>query len=197
VRAKTAVELMSIYYEAIMRRDSIVYAETRSYRALLGSDQFHRVYLDELGAIADLPLGVGLMVLTTVTEESAPEVARSLLERARLEDAPEPEIRRIMEMVTTIIVYKFTNLSRQEVDAMLGVSLQETRVYQEAKEEGREAGQRSLVLSQLGWRFGELPQEMTERVSGLSLQQLELLGKALLDFSAIADLEAWVANLQT
>jgi hypothetical protein len=42
-----------------------------------------------------------------------------------------------------------------------------------------------------------LPQEMTERVSGLSLQQLELLGRALLDFSAIADLEAWVANLQT
>ncbi|BBD64221.1 hypothetical protein NIES4072_21170 [Nostoc commune NIES-4072] len=30
-------------------------------------------------------------------------------------------------------IYKFANLSREEVEAMLGVKLEETKVYQEAK----------------------------------------------------------------
>jgi predicted transposase/invertase (TIGR01784 family) len=46
----------------------------------------------------------------------------------------------IIDVITTIAVYKFANLSREEVEAMLGVKLEETRVYQEAKQEGREEG---------------------------------------------------------
>ncbi|WP_242051131.1 hypothetical protein [Nostoc spongiaeforme] len=34
--------------------------------------------------------------------------------------------------------YKFASLSREEVEPMLGLTLAETRVYQEAKAEGRE-----------------------------------------------------------
>jgi predicted transposase/invertase (TIGR01784 family) len=74
---------------------SIEQQNTHPYRAFVNCDQFHRVYLDELGAIADLPLGLGLMVLTTVDEERAPEDARSLLARVRQTEAPEPTIRRI------------------------------------------------------------------------------------------------------
>jgi predicted transposase/invertase (TIGR01784 family) len=38
-------------------------------------------------------------------------------------------------------LYKFPNLSREELEAMLGLSeLRETRVYQEALEEGRQEG---------------------------------------------------------
>ncbi|RCJ31500.1 hypothetical protein A6769_30630 [Nostoc punctiforme NIES-2108] len=44
-----------------------------------------------------------------------------------------------------IAVYKFANLSREEVEAMLGVKLEETRVYQEAKQEGREELKLELV----------------------------------------------------
>ncbi len=49
----------------------------------------------------------------------------------------------IIEIVTTIVVYKFTTLSREEVEAMLGLTgttLEETRVYRDAKEEGRQEG---------------------------------------------------------
>ncbi len=35
-----------------------------------------------------------------------------------------------MEMLTTILVYRFDQLSRVEVEAMLGITLQQTRVYQ-------------------------------------------------------------------
>ncbi len=49
--------------------------------------------------------------------------------------------RDIIEMVTTIMVYKFTQLTRAEVDEMLGVTLQETRVYQDALAEGKVIGE--------------------------------------------------------
>ncbi|MBW4522164.1 MAG: Rpn family recombination-promoting nuclease/putative transposase [Scytolyngbya sp. HA4215-MV1] len=45
----------------------------------------------------------------------------------------------MMELVTTIMVYKLGQLSRAEVEAMLGLTLQKTQVYQEAKAEEREA----------------------------------------------------------
>ncbi len=71
---------------------------------------------------------------------------------------------------------------------MLGITLKETRVYREIKEE--EA--RSLVLRQLTRRVGELPQQVRECVETLELEQLENLGEALLDFTSMADLQAWL-----
>jgi hypothetical protein len=47
-----------------------------------------------------------------------------------------PNRRAIIEMISTIIVYRFTNLTRTEVEAMIGITLQQTRVYQDAKAEG-------------------------------------------------------------
>lgn len=79
---------------------------------------------------------------------------------------------------------------------MLGITLKETRVYREIKEEGRvegrEAEGRSLILRQLQRRFGELPQQVRERVETLCLEQLENLGEALLDFTSVADLQTWL-----
>jgi predicted transposase YdaD len=49
---------------------------------LLNSDQTHRIYLDELGAIEDLSLGVAAMVLTITDEGKALEQARMLVDRA-------------------------------------------------------------------------------------------------------------------
>jgi predicted transposase YdaD len=71
---------------------------------------------------------------------------------------------------------------------MLGITLKETRVYREIKEE--EA--RSLILRQLTRRVGELTQELRDRIDILSLEQLENLGEALLDFTSLADLSSWL-----
>jgi predicted transposase YdaD len=97
-------------------------------------------------------------------------------------------------MIKTIMIYKFTNLSRREVEAMLGVSVQETRVYQEGREEGREEGKEELILRQLTKRFGTLPDPLTAQVQSCSVERLDALGEALLDFPAIADLQAWLAE---
>ncbi|WP_448561573.1 Rpn family recombination-promoting nuclease/putative transposase [Trichothermofontia sp.] len=180
---------------------SIEQTKLAPYQVLLDSHHVHRIYLDELGPPADLPLGLALMVLTIARGAQAPATARSLLNRV----AQEPPARLsdthgIMELITTIMVYKFSQLSRAEVEAMLGITLQETRVYQEAKAEGEQIGEqrgrqeegRSLVIQLLTRRFGKLSTTVTKQINQLSLEQLENLGEALLDFATIADLRAWL-----
>jgi predicted transposase/invertase (TIGR01784 family) len=119
--------------------------ETYPYRALLNSDQVHRIYLDELGAIEDLPLGVASMVLTITAESEAPEKARMLIERAKQEVTQLPEQQCIIEMISKIMIYKFDNLSREDIAAMLGTNVDDIRAFREAKEEER----RSLALKML------------------------------------------------
>lgn len=97
-------------------------------------------------------------------------------------------------MICTIAVYKFSNLSRLEVEAMLGLRLEETRVYQEANADGKLEGERSLVLRLLARRVGNISPDLQIQVQALSLPQVESLGEALLDFSAQTDLVQWLQN---
>lgn len=61
-------------------------------------------------------------------------------------------------------------------------------------ERGKQEGEQVLVLRQLQRRVGNLPEEIQQRICSLSLEQLEALGEALLDFSANADLLDWLDN---
>ncbi|MEH1866398.1 MAG: DUF2887 domain-containing protein [Nostoc sp.] len=159
------------------------------HRALLESGQVRRVYLDELGDLRQQPLGLGLMLLTNVTSETeAVEGARFLLEQARQQSE-----QAIIDLVTTIIFYKFSNLSREEIAAMLGLNLEEPRAIREAKEEG----ERTIILRLLNRRVGEFPESLQRQIQVLSLEQLEALGDALLDFSTLADLEGWLQSQQS
>ena len=103
-------------------------------------------------------------------------------------------------MVTTIVMYKFDKLSQTEVEEMLGITLKETQVYREIKQEGREGGReegkKSLLLRLLTRKVGELSSEVRQNIDSLSIEQLENLGEALLDFSSMADLENWLKTHQ-
>jgi predicted transposase/invertase (TIGR01784 family) len=154
--------------------------DTHPYRALLNSDQVHRVYLNELGPPEALPLGVAAMVLTIVQESAAAAQARLLIGRANQELASLPLRQGIIEMVNTIISYKFTSLSRREIDAMLGTKFEETRVYQEAREEGleqgleqgREAERQAIALNLLRQGFAI---EAVAQATGLTIPQIQAL----------------------
>ena len=174
---------------------SIEQSDIHPHRSLLNGGQVHRVYLDELGDIRQLPLWVALMVLTTVDEEQAPEEARYLLTRTT-QEMLSPSSRAIIELITTIMVYRFEQLTQAEVESMLGINLKETRVYREIKEEGREEGREeataNLILRQLTKRFGELSEEIRSLISALPLPVLEDLSEALLDFTSLVDLQVWL-----
>ena len=73
---------------------------------------------------------------------------------------------------------------------MLGIELQQTRVYQDAKADGEQI----LVLKILTRKLGNINPEIRARVNSLTIEQLESLGEDLLDFSSIADLEAWLGQ---
>jgi len=169
----------------------------RPYQDLLNSERVNRIYLNELGNIRDLPIWVALMVLTTLEESQAPDEARYLLRRTSTESSLS---RAIIELVTTIMVYKFENLSQKEVEVMLGITLQETRVYREIKAEwmvkGREQEAASLILRQLTKRFGVVSVAMRSRISGLPLVVLEDLSEAILDFGSLDDLQVWLAEYE-
>jgi len=114
--------------------------------------------------------------------------------------------RGIIDLLETVLVSKFSKLSRQEIQSMFLLSdIKQTRVYQEAKEEGRQEEASSMLQRQLSKRFGKIsaPQSGSlrdrrlENINSLSLEQLEDLGEALLDFSDIADLDNWLQSCVT
>lgn len=72
------------------------------------------------------------------------------------------------------------------------ITLQETRVYREIKEEGRTEEAANLVIRQLTKRFGELSGEMRSSISSLPLPVLEDLSEVLLDFGSLADVKVWL-----
>ena len=174
---------------------TIEQSRTLPYEDLLHSHRTTRIYLDELGDIESLPLGVALMVLTIVDEQIAPQVARELLARSSRE-INLPEVGRgIIEMIATVMTYKFIDLTRQEVEAMIGVTFQETRVYRDAKEEGRQEGRLALVQLLLGQKLGKVSQIQMKRVQNLSLEELERLAIALLRFDTKRDLKDWLDSV--
>jgi predicted transposase/invertase (TIGR01784 family) len=101
------------------------------HRSLLSSDQVQRIYLDELGDFDQQPIGINLLQLPIVSDEAMIEQAQQLIQRVEQEALPAFDKQEIIEVITTIAVYKFSNLTREEVEAMLGRSIEETRIYQD------------------------------------------------------------------
>ena len=76
---------------------------------------------------------------------------------------------------------------------MLGIELEQTRVYQDAKAEGKAEEGRSLVLKLLTRKLGRsIDLDLQSRVNSLTIEQIEALGEALLDFQAVDELVTWL-----
>jgi predicted transposase/invertase (TIGR01784 family) len=160
---------------------------THPYRALLGSDQVQVIYLDELGNIRDLPLVVSLAVLPTVPPKKAPAEARDILARAK--EQPD-KYEAVINLVTSIMSYMFTEQTPQEINKMLDIRFEETRVYKDTYAKG----QLDMVLRQLGQNCGQLSMELVREVTVLPIDKLEALGDALLKFKKVKDLEKWLKD---
>ena len=182
------------------KRSLDVGALTAYQQELINSGRIKRIYLDELppGSI-----GMGLIELIVSQEVQAPELVKTLLDRTKTEVENDREKQGIIELLETVLLSKFSQLSRQEIEAMFLVSdIKQTRVYQEAKQEGREEGREEgrqngemvLLIRQLSKRFGKLKDIYIENIKGLNIEQLEKLGEALLDFTDINDLETWLKS---
>lgn len=83
----------------------------------------------------------------------------------------------------------------EEQEILMSLSSIYLEWERETERRGLERGlqrERSLVLRLLQRKLGELSPVLQERVQQLSIEQLESLGEALLDFSSQQDLQSWL-----
>ncbi|MBG1258110.1 Rpn family recombination-promoting nuclease/putative transposase [Nostoc commune] len=150
-------------------------ADIKNYSEFFDSDRVSRIYLNELGETASLPVGIATMKLVAENEDTAIVAARELIDRIQQEIDIEPQRRQLLELIETILVYKFQTMSRKEIESMFGLSdLQQTRVYQEAKQEGKQEGarQEKFRMIPLLFKLG-LSYEETAKELGLSLEEIQ------------------------
>lgn len=125
--------------------------------------------------------------------------AQLWIAKTRTEVRNVQEQAQLLDLVETIMVYKFSRLSRQEIQQMLGFTetdLKQTRFYQDVFAEGRQEGRQeeaiTLLMRQLTRRFGNLSIVLQTRIRQLTVVQLEALAEAFLEFTSIADLVEWL-----
>jgi predicted transposase YdaD len=165
---------------------------TSYQQELINSGRIVRIYLDELSSGS---IGIGLIQLIVAQESQASILVQQLLKRAKTEISDSLITSDIIDLLETVLVAKFAKLSRQEIQSMFLLSdIKQTRVYQEASQEGEQKGEIRLLLRQLSRRFGKMSDRRIQMINQLSLEQLEDLGEALLDFSDIAELENWIKS---
>jgi predicted transposase/invertase (TIGR01784 family) len=111
------------------------------YTELLESRRVSRIYLDELTVDSSESVGIASIKLIVASSEAAIEQGKSLIAKIRSESENEPQERELLELIKAILIYKLPETNRREIEEMFSLSdLKNTRVYQEALEEGRQEG---------------------------------------------------------
>jgi predicted transposase YdaD len=113
-----------------------------------------------MGNIRDLPLTTSLAVLPTVPPKKAPAEARDILARDR-EQSQQYEV--IVDLVTRVMFYMFVDQTPQEIDKMLDIQFEDTRVYKDTYAKGN----RDMVIKLLERLCGQLKIELVREVTAL------------------------------
>jgi predicted transposase YdaD len=121
----------------------------------------HHTY--ELRETEDLPWSLGLMALTILSSDEMLEKARGMLQGSKTSN----EGSAILDLVITAIIYKFAELTRDEVLTMLGLELKEPRAFQESKAEGIEQERKAAIEALIIARFGTIDEELAAVVPKL------------------------------
>ena len=171
--------------------------EPRSHvQEMLNCQRLQRVYLEDLVDRETDSFAINIIQLILSSESQAVTMARRLGEKIEQENDLEIQ-EQVLELIETVLVYKFPKLTRQEIEAMFTYSdLKQTRVYQDAREEGEQRGlvkgQATMLLRLLNRKFGQISPSLRGKVNKLSAKQLENLAEALFDLETIADLSDWL-----
>ena len=134
----------------------------------------------------------GLLPLAVLTQTfDAAQTLRQVA--ARVEAIPEMRVQSNVAASTGILAGLL--LKRDFINQVLRRDImQQSVIYQDIKDEGRQEEGQSLILRQLLRRIGEVTPKMRSQIQTLSLTQLEALGEALLDFTKPDDLDEWMRS---
>ncbi|MEA5579720.1 Rpn family recombination-promoting nuclease/putative transposase [Nodularia harveyana UHCC-0300] len=125
---------------------SIDISSIKHYQEFFTSERVRRIYLDELGESTSLPIGIATIKLIIANEDQAIAQGKELIRRTKQEINSQRQ-QQLLQLIETILVYKLPQMSREDIEAMFGLSeLKQTRFYQEAFQEGEEEGERKGKL---------------------------------------------------
>ena len=186
---------------AIFAKRSLEVKKLTAYQEeLINNGRIVQIYLDEISSAS---IGMDLVQLIVSKKSQSPELVSGLMQRTRREIVDATINQDIVELLETVLLSKFSKLTRQEIETMFLLSdIKQTRVYQDAKQEGIQEGRQEgrqneakrLLLRLLSKRFGKLTDRQTLLISSLDVEELEELGEALLDFVSLVDLDNWLAE---
>jgi predicted transposase/invertase (TIGR01784 family) len=148
----------------------------RPYQWLVESDHIKRFYLDELGLNANQSLGLGMLKLLVEDEDKSQQRAEYLIHQLQ-QLTPKSEQSILGELLTKILVYKFPQLGVQELTKMLELGdLKKTKLYQEAKTEGKL--ETVTLLLELGLSVERIAQELHLDLAAVKEAAKELASQA-------------------
>lgn len=143
------------------------------YRGFLRLDQVTRVYLDELPDPPPEAFGLRLLKMLATAPGEALVRAQELIPEVRTWTGPVENREKVLQLIETIVLHQFPRLTRKEVEKMLQVeSIRETRVFQEALEEGRQEGMETIARRLLAKKY---PLKEIADLTGLSAAQIKRL----------------------
>ncbi|MDB9305606.1 DUF2887 domain-containing protein [Nodularia spumigena CS-591/12] len=164
------------------------------YRSILKED-VQRLYLEDLLSETDLSPNLGILQLIVLPQNQVGEAAQKLLQNVE----NKTQFTQRLDLIEAILVSKFPQISPEEILKMLDLKtadITQTRFYRDVfqlgAKEGKQEGEAQLIIRQVNRRCGVLSPNQEAQIRSLDLNQLESLGEALLDFTTIADLEAWL-----
>jgi len=162
---------------AIFQRRIIEPIVPRPYQRLVESSHIKRIYLDELEqeAANRSPL-LGMLKLLLEDEATAKKRGQYLVKQLELQ-APETIEPKIWEFLPKILAYKFPHLGNQELGEMFELTdLKQTKLYQEAKTEGKLST--VPLLLELGLTVERIAQELNLNLSDVKQAAQELAGQS-------------------
>ncbi len=184
---------------------------------MINSNRIIRVYLEDWLNQETNSLTIAIIQLILAPQNQAPELARQINDKVQQELDPDLQDQ-VVKFIETVLVYKFPKLSRQEIEAMFTFNdLKNTRVYQDAKQEGLQLGKQeglqlgkqeglqlgeqrglqrqvAMLVRMLTRKFGKLSPRTKNRITKLSVTQLENLAEVIFDLQTLADLNTWLRN---
>jgi predicted transposase/invertase (TIGR01784 family) len=145
--------------------------DIKHYHEFFTSQRVRRIYLDELGEAASLPIGIATAKLVIASDDIAIVQARELINRTKSEISSPPKQQQLLQFIETILFYKFPAMSREEMEKMFNLSeLKQTRFYQEAFQEGVEEGKVQGIEE--GKVQGKLKAVPAMLAAGLTVEQV-------------------------
>ena len=104
----------------------------------------------------------------------------------------QPYVKITLELLYNLQKNLKINQSSQTEDQELIMRL--APLYQQDRELAKQEGEQRLIIRLLNRRVGEIDSLLIQKIQELSVEKLEELGEALLDFTSVTDLETWLEH---